>query len=31
MKLLGSTSNIIDADKNSENVQRLENVKHEQG
>ena len=27
MKLLGSTSNIIDADKNSENVPRLENVK----
>ena len=26
MKLLGSTSNIIDADKNSENVPRLENV-----
>ena len=26
MKLLGSTSNIIDADKNSENVTRLENV-----
>ena len=26
MKLLGSTSNIIDADKNSENVARLENV-----
>ena len=26
MKLLGSTSSIIDADKNSENVQRLENV-----
>ena len=26
MKLLGSTSNIIDADKNSENVSRLENV-----
>ena len=25
MKLLGSTSNIIDADKNSENVPRLEN------
>ena len=27
MKLLGSTSSIIDADKNSENVPRLENVK----
>ena len=26
MKLLGCTSSIIDADKNSENVQRLENV-----
>ena len=26
MKLLGNTSNIIDADKNSENVPRLENV-----
>ena len=26
MKLLGSTSNIIDADKNSENVPRLENI-----
>ena len=26
MKLLGSTSNSIDADKNSENVSRLENV-----
>ena len=26
MELLGSTSNIIDADKNSENVRRLENV-----
>ena len=26
MKLLGSTSNIIDADKNSKNVPRLENV-----
>ena len=26
MKLLGITSNIIDADKNSENVPRLENV-----
>ena len=26
MKLLGSTSNITDADKNSENVPRLENV-----
>ena len=26
MKLLGNTSNIIDADKNSENVSRLENV-----
>ena len=26
MKLLGSTSNIIDADRNSENVPRLENV-----
>ena len=26
MKLLGSTSNIIDADKNSENVPRLENA-----
>ena len=26
MKLLRSTSNIIDADKNSENVTRLENV-----
>ena len=26
MKLLGGTSNIIDADKNSENVPRLENV-----
>ena len=26
MKLLGSTSNIIDAVKNSENVPRLENV-----
>ena len=26
MKLLGSTSNIIDTDKNSENVPRLENV-----
>ena len=27
MKLLGSTSSIINADKNSENVPRLENVK----
>ena len=27
MKLLGSTWSIIDADKNSENVPRLENVK----
>ena len=27
MKLLGSTKNIIDSDKNSENVPRLENVK----
>ena len=27
MKLLGSTKDIIDADKNSENVPRLENVK----
>ena len=27
MKLLGSTKGIIDADKNSENVPRLENVK----
>ena len=27
MKLLGSKSSIIDADKNSENVPRLENVK----
>ena len=27
MKLLGSTSSIIDADKNSENVPKLENVK----
>ena len=26
MKLLGSTSNSIDIDKNSENVPRLENV-----
>ena len=26
MKLLGNTSNIVDADKNSENVPRLENV-----
>ena len=26
MKLLGSRSSIIDADKNSENVPRLENV-----
>ena len=26
MKLLGSTKNIIDADKTSENVPRLENV-----
>ena len=26
MKLLGSTSNIIEADKNNENVSRLENV-----
>ena len=26
MKLLGSTSNIIDADKNSQKVPRLENV-----
>ena len=26
MKILGSASNIIDADKNSENVSRLENV-----
>ena len=26
MKLLGSTRDIIDADKNSENVPRLENV-----
>ena len=26
MKLLGSTKNIIDADKNSENVPKLENV-----
>ena len=26
MKLLGSTSNSIDADKNSENVPRLENI-----
>ena len=26
MKLLGSTSNVIDADKNSENISRLENV-----
>ena len=26
MKLLGSTKGIIDADKNSENVPRLENV-----
>ena len=26
MELLGSTSNIIDADKNSENVPRLENI-----
>ena len=26
MKLLGSTKNIIDLDKNSENVPRLENV-----
>ena len=26
MKLLGSTSNVIDADKNSENVPRLKNV-----
>ena len=28
MKLLGSKSSIIDADKNSENVPRLENVVH---
>ena len=27
MKLLGSTKDIIDADKNSENVPKLENVK----
>ena len=26
MKLLGSTKDIIDADKNSENVRKLENV-----
>ena len=26
MKLLGSTKDTIDADKNSENVQKLENV-----
>ena len=26
MKLLGSTKNIIDSDKNNENVPRLENV-----
>ena len=26
MKLLGSTKNVIDADKNSENVPKLENV-----
>ena len=26
MKLLGSTKDIIDSDKNSENVPRLENV-----
>ena len=26
MKLLGSTKDIIDADKNSENVPKLENV-----
>ena len=26
MKLLGNTKDIIDSDKNSENVQRLENV-----
>ena len=26
MKLLGSTSNTVDSDKNSENVPRLENV-----
>ena len=26
MKLLGSTLSIIDADKNSENIPRLENV-----
>ena len=26
MKLLGSTKDIIDADKNGENVQRLQNV-----
>ena len=26
MKLLGSTSSVIDADKNSENVPKLENV-----
>ena len=26
MKLLGSTSNTVDADKNSENVPRLENI-----
>ena len=26
MKLLGSTKNIIDSDRNSENVPRLENV-----
>ena len=27
MKLLGSTKDIIDSDKNSENVPRLENLK----
>ena len=27
MKLLGSTNDTIDADKNSENVPKLENVK----
>ena len=26
MKLLGSTKNIVDSDKNSENIPRLENV-----
>ena len=26
MKLLGSTSNVIDADKDSENVPKLENI-----